>query len=186
MFLTSINLVGSMSNSQNIGNPSKENDMRNCNETLAEIKARLETLELTVAGVYTKTTNSPSYPYYLRKFDNGRISKFLTPRVQIVVDPELGSLLNVGDRLVSTDPVDFTEWEHIAFDSKRGIADKQLVECSDNIYPCQRIIRFYDAVNHTTFNHKGARDGSDFDEYEVIHRSLWPAWAVDAYLILED
>jgi hypothetical protein len=158
--------------------------MSNYNKILANIHANLDAIEL-MLGMHTKTDDS-SYPAYVRNLSNDRISKFLTQHIQIVIEPEVGSLLNVGDRLVSTNPVDLTEWEHIVFDSKRGIADKQLVECSDSIYPCQRIIRFYDAINHTTFSNKGARDGSDFDEYKVIHRSLWPIWAVDAYLMLED
>jgi hypothetical protein len=143
-------------------------------------------IEFIEASVHTKIISSPSYPYYLRKFDNGRISKFLIPRIQIVIDPEVDSLLNVGDRLVSTNPVDLIEWEHIAFDSQRDIADKQLVEYLDSGYQYHRTTRFYDAVNNTTFNPKEARNGSSFDSYKVIPSSLWPAWAVDVYSILEN
>ena len=78
------------------------------------------------------------------------------------------------------------EWQPIAFDEERGIADKQLCECRYNSYPYVRHLRFYDAVNKRTFTAIGIRGGSDADDYRPIPYTEQPDWAIEAERTLVD
>lgn len=70
--------------------------------------------------------------------------------------------------------------------------DKDLVWCWDDKYKTCRCAYFYDAKNRRVFDFFGNRNGSSYDNYEVIPKNskgLWDApfeWANEAVKHLED
>ena len=81
---------------------------------------------------------------------------------------------------------DVTEWKPIVFDEKRGIADKQLVECWGEGYTHCRLFRFYDAINKHTYDCYGNRKGASWENYRPIPYVDYPEWAIEAEKTLED
>ena len=60
------------------------------------------------------------------------------------------------------------------------IPDKALVWCWERYDLCQRTLKFYDAINQSTFSKfSGRRDGIAYDNYELFQGEE-PAWAKEA------
>ena len=64
--------------------------------------------------------------------------------------------------------------------------DKDFVWCWNNEWTHTKTVRFYDAKTRCAFGVGGIRDGSSYDNYEVIPRDQWPDWAVKAYEGLDE
>ena len=78
------------------------------------------------------------------------------------------------------------------FTRQKPIPDKALVWCWDDDWKTRRDIRFYDATNERTFSVKGDRNGSRYNNVEVIEPNKHGvyeepfAWANEAKKQLED
>ena len=128
------------------------------------------------------------YPIYMQWLQDKAVVKFTSKNTGVVVvagnsGSEMSSLgFSFGKWIPHTDE---NFWQPTTFDEERGIADKQLCECWGT-FTHQRLLRFYDAKNKSTFSHIGTRNDHDYDNYRPIPYAEYPDWAIEAEKTLED
>lgn len=64
-------------------------------------------------------------------------------------------------------------WEPIPYNEERGLYDKQPVACWDDRHKYSRTVRFYDALNDSTFAHNGERSGYVYHNYKPYYGDLF-------------
>lgn len=122
-----------------------------------------------IFGIRDGDYNEPefTYPMYF-KCINGIIAKFTAIDTFEYMQDSYGSS-KVGEVVANATPhTKINVWTQIAFDEERGIWDKAVVSCWDNNDTCSEVIKFYDAINKTTFQYDGCRKGHKYDSYEIV------------------
>ena len=125
-----------------------------------------------------------TYPLFKRWKDSGEVVLFTDMTVGITVwkGSEIEKVGNASDFFTKHTS---DEWEDVAYDSERDLWDKQPVECWDNCYTHQRLIKFYDVKNKCCYSFEGFRKGWFYDNYKPIPSDRYDEWIIEAYKTLE-
>jgi hypothetical protein len=154
------------------------------------MREQLELLEAEFNWLCEKCKQQPDfkYPIYMQWLQDKAVVKFIAKNTGVVVvagssGSEMTSLGFSFDKWIPHTDENF--WQPIVYDEERGIADKQLCECSESDTHI-RIVGFYDAKNKCLFSFNGRRNGFSYDNYCPIPYVKYPDWAKEAQSTLED
>ena len=156
-------------------------------EEINNMRKQLELLEAELNELREQCNQKPEleYPLYMQSKDNKAVIKFTGLTTGVVVTAcKFNSKGYFTDDWV--EHTDTDHWQPIIFDEARGIADKQLCECWGGVDSHMRYLKFYDALNHSSFNFKGQRYGDVYNNYRPIPYADYPDWAIEAEKTLQD
>jgi hypothetical protein len=158
-------------------------EINNMRKELALIEAEVDKLR-----EQCKQQLKFEYPIYMQAINSKQVVKFTDLKAGfVVVRGVFENNCPVGTYMTGYIPhTDVTEWQPIAFDEERGIADKQLVECWDGAHTHARAFRFYDAEHECAYSCQGNQSLISWDNYRPISYADYPDWAIEAEKTLED
>lgn len=159
--------------------------MKTIKKSIKTIEKELAKVKKELADIKEEFKVETKYPIYKKSIGYNQIVKFTGLEEGIIICKGVYSH-DVGYSSSNWQPhTNKKVWKDIAFDEERGLYHKQLVWCWDDSDTHAKTLRFYDAVNISSFSFSGGKDGYLYSSYEP-YEETWPEWAKEAYKTLED
>jgi hypothetical protein len=152
-----------------------------------ELKARFDEIEKQYQAIKNQMKEleeKEQYPIYALSNRTGILVKFESLDCGVVIR---GNGFNKnGHKFNNYEPHTNTDvWQILPVCEKTGLYHGQPVWACDEHFLCVRSLRFYDAINSTTFGNNGESNMGGSNDFYEPWEGEWQPWMVEAFKKLE-
>ncbi len=151
-----------------------------------ELKARFDEIEKQYKEIKAKMKEleeKEQYPIYALSKQNGIIVKFEGLTSGIIVKGNIHYKLGHESNYWINHTNEY--WKILPFCQETGFYHGQPVWACDENFLCVRSLRFYDAINSTTFGNNGESNMGGSNDFYEPWEGEWQPWMVEAFKELE-